>query len=66
MILYHEDEASDAIKLAAHYRRSGISVGLFPFVTGRTKQDYEELALSGGYEAVIVADRAALEKAGLV
>lgn len=66
MILYHEGEASEAIKLAAHYRKSGISVGLFPFEIGRTKQDYEELALSGGYEAVIVADRAALEKAGLV
>ena len=66
MILYHEGEASEAIKLATHYRKSGISVGLFPFETGRTKQDYEELALSGGYEAVIVADRAALEKAGLV
>ena len=54
------------IRITVAAIQSGISVGLFPFETGRTKQDYEELALSGGYEAVIVADRAALEKAGLV
>lgn len=66
MLLYSADEAADAIRLADHYRKSGISVGLFPFAEGRTKQDYERLALSGGYEAVIVADRATLEKAGLV
>lgn len=65
MLLYRADEAADAIRLADHYRKSGISVGLFPFAEERTKQDYERLALSGGYEAVIVADRTALEKAGL-
>ena len=58
MILYRADDAADAIRLADHYRKSGISVGLFPFAEGRTKQDYEKLALSEGYGAVIVADRA--------
>lgn len=66
MILYRKEDAAGAIRLAAHYRKSGISVGLFPFEAGRTKQDYEKLALSGGYEAVIVANQAALEKAGLM
>lgn len=66
MILYRKADAADAIRLADHYRKSGISVGLFPFEEGRTKQDYESLALSGGYETVIVAGREALEKVGLV
>lgn len=66
MLLYREDEAADAIKLAAYYRKSGISVGMFPFCEGKTKQDYEELALHGGYEAVIRSDKATLEKAGIV
>ena len=60
MILYRADDAADAIRLADHYRKSGISVGLFPFAEGRTKQDYEKLALSEGYRAVIVADRASV------
>ena len=60
MILYRADDAADAIRLADHYRKSGISVGLFPFAEGRTKQDYEKLALSEGYGAVIVADRASV------
>ncbi len=60
MILYRADDAADAIRLADHYRKSGISVGLFPFAVGRTKQDYEKLALSEGYGAVIVADRASV------
>ena len=58
MILYRADDAADAIRLADHYRKSGISVGLFPFAEGGTKQDYEKLALLEGYGAVIVADRA--------
>ena len=66
MLLYREDEATDAIKLAAYYRKSGISVGMFPFSEGKTKQDYEELALHGGYEAVIRSDKATLDKAGIV
>ncbi len=60
MILYRADDAADAIRLADHYRKSGISVGLFPFAEGRTKQDYEKLALLEGYGAVIVADRASV------
>lgn len=60
MILYRADDAADAIRLADHYRKSGMSVGLFPFAEGRTKQDYEKLALSEGYGAVIVADRASV------
>lgn len=60
MILYRADDAADAIRLADHYRKSGISVGLFPFAEGRTKQDYEKLALSEGYGTVIVADRASV------
>lgn len=60
MILYRADDAADAIRLADHYRKSGISVGLFPFAKGRTKQDYEKLALSEGYGAVIMADRASV------
>ena len=60
IILYRADDAADAIRLADHYRKSGISVGLFPFAEGRTKQDYEKLALSEGYGAVIVADRASV------
>lgn len=66
MLLYREDEAADAVKLAAYYRKSGIGVGMFPFSEGKTKQDYEELALHGGYEAVIRSDKATLEKAGIV
>ncbi len=62
MILYRADDAADAIRLADHYRKSGISVGLFPFAEGRTKQDYEKLALSKGYGAVIVADRASVSR----
>ena len=64
--LVREREAADAVKLAAYYRKSGISVGMFPFSEGKTKQDYEELALHGGYEAVIRSDKATLEKAGIV
>ena len=60
MILYRADDAADAIRLADHYRKSGMSVGLFPFAEGRTKHDYEKLALSEGYGAVIVADRASV------
>ena len=60
MILYRADDAADVIRLADRYRKSGISVGLFPFAEGRTKQDYEKLALSEGYGAVIVADRASV------
>lgn len=65
MILYREDEMVNAVKLGNYYRRSGISSGLIPFAKDKTIADYEQSAIRNGYEAVVRADAATLERLGV-